>query len=395
MTGPRAGAVATACIATAIAVCAQWLLVRFAYDGNWTALFYSGEKYGIAPHLGGEDIHVFADTYGYDGQIYHVIAHDPLMRAGVSAHVDAPRLRYRRILLPLAAWTLAGAESSRVDRAYRGLVLACVFAGVLWTAGLAVHFGRSPCWGAAFLLLPATIVSLERMTVDIALAALVAGWALAAARGSRWQWAVLALAPLARETGLILIAGASAAALLHRSPARAALAAATAIPALTWFAFVQARTPDFDYENSFVPLSGIARALVHPAAYAFEEGASGLRGLWDGMAPATMRAADVVALAGILAAFALAGWLLARAPSSPRAWAAGLFAAAGVLVQRPDNWIHVYDFGRVYSPLLLLLAVEGFARREWKWMLPWALIEARLLLHLAAPAAATVRGLLG
>lgn len=397
MTAARRRALAVACLATALALAGQWLLVRFAYGGNWTALFYSGEKYGTPAELAAENIHLFPGSYGFDGQIYHYIAHDPLMRRGVSERVDAPRLRYRRILVPLLAWTLAGGDGSRVDRAYRAVVLLSVFLGSYWCALLAAAFGRSPWWGAAFLLLPATLVSLERMTVDVALAALVAGWALASGPApSRSNWAFLALAPLVRETGLILVAAAVIVALSQRRIPRAVAAAAAALPTGAWFAYVHSRTPPLDYPNSFVPLSGIVGALVHPASYpAGKAGGSGLHAAWRSVAPTAMQMMDGVALVAIVVAFVFAARWLAQNPRSPLAWAAGLFALLGAFTQRPDNWIHVYDFGRVYSPLLMLLAFEGLARVERRWLLPWLLLEPRLLFQLTGPAMGTIKGLLG
>jgi hypothetical protein len=393
---PRPRALAVACLATALAVAAQWLLVRFAYDGNWTALFYAGEKYGVPPELAPENIYLFPGSYGFDGQIYHAIAHDPLMRRGLSEGVDAPRLRYRRILVPLLAWILAGGDDAMVDRTYRGIVLICVFLGTYWSARVAAGFGRSHYWGAAFLLLPASVVSLERMTVDVALAAIVAGWAVASGPApSRLQWLFLALAPLVRETGVILVAAAVILALMERRIASALAAAAAALPALVWFAFVQVRTPPLDYPNSFVPLSGIAGALIHPASYpAGRAGGSSLHALWRSIAPTAMQMMDGVALVGIVVAFGLAVRWLTMAPRSPLAWAAGLFALLGIFTQRPDNWIHVYDFGRVYTPLLMLLAFEGLARKQRRWVLPWLLAEPRLLFQLTGPAMATIKGLL-
>lgn len=397
MTAPRAGALATAVVATTLALAGQWALVRFAYASNWTALFHSGERYGTPGDLAHENVHLFAGSYGYDGQIYHVIAHDPLMSNGLSPTVDAPRLRYRRVLVPLLAWTLAGGHSAGVDIAYRAVVLASVFLGAFCCARIAAGRGRAPAWGALFLLLPATVVSLERMTVDVGLAALAAAWALAATRKSRLQWLPLALAPLVRETGILLVVAAVIVALLNRRIAAAAGAAATAIPALAWFAFVQVRTPPADYPNSLVPLSGIVRALVHPAPYAAgAAGATGLHGAWRAMAPTAMQMMDGLALVGIVLAFGLAARWLRAEPRSATAWAAALFALLGVFVQRPDNWAHVYDFGRVYSPLLLLLAFDqGVPRRQWGFLLPWWLILPRILFQLTGPAMAMLRGALG
>jgi hypothetical protein len=381
-TSSRGRALVVALVATLLALGAQWALVRCAYAGNWTALFYSGESYGVPAELAAEGVHLFPGT-GYDGQIYHAIAHDPLLRHGASTGVDAPRLRYRRILVPLLAWLGAGGGGAAIDRAYRAVVLAFVFLGVFWCARAAEAAGRAPAWGALFVLLPASVVSLERMTVDVALAALTAGWALAVSRGSRLGWLALAAAPLVRETGLILVAAAVLAALSERRVRPAVVAAACALPACAWFAYVQARTPASDYPNSFVPLGGIVNALLHPAAYG------------SGVPAAVKTALDAAALVGIVLAFVLAAWWLKSAPRSPRAWGAALFALTGVFVQRPDNWAHVYDYGRVYSPLLLLLAMDALSRRDARRAAPWLLMEPRLLWQLTGPAAAALRGLLG
>ena len=368
---------AVAFLVTAVALAAQWTLVHFAYGGNWSALFYAGALYPAPPpELEAENLHRFPGTHGYDGQIYHAIAHDPLMARGPSPYVDAPRLRYRRVLVPLLAWLAAGGRAGGVDVAYRAVVLVFVFLGTCWSARLVERLGASPAWGAAFVLLPASVVSLERMTVDVALAALVAGWALTAARGSRWQWLALGAAPLVRETGVVLIAAAIVAALVERRPRHAALGAASALPALAWFAYVHARTPPFDYANSFVPLGGIVIAL-------------------RALRPTLLQALDALALAGIVLAFALAARWIRASPRGAAACAAALFAALGVITQRPDNWAHAYDYGRVYTPLLLLLALEGAARRDWRWALPWALVAPRVLAQLKGPATAAVRGALG
>jgi hypothetical protein len=63
-------------------------------------------------------------------------------------------------------------------------------------------------WGTAFLLVPATLISIDRMTIEVGLAALCVGFVYFLRTNSRWGvYAVLLTAPLVRETGLISIAG--------------------------------------------------------------------------------------------------------------------------------------------------------------------------------------------
>ena len=63
-----------------------------------------------------------------------------------------------------------------------------MFAGAYWLAGCAVRIGRNAAWGLAFLLVPATAVSLDRMTVDLPLVALAAGLLLYAQDAVRPHW---------------------------------------------------------------------------------------------------------------------------------------------------------------------------------------------------------------
>ena len=199
----------------------------------------------------------------------------------------------------------------------------------------------------------------------------VRGWS-----GSQWR-----RAPLVRETGLILVFAVVISAIVQRLYSRAMMSGLAALPACGWFTYVQTRTPDFDYPNSFVPLGGIVHALLHPASY-------------DG-GGLTKQALDVVALLAMLVAFALAARWVAAAPRSPLAWTAALFAVLGVFAQRTDNWIHVYDYGRVYSPLLMVLAMEGIARRDWRFGTPWLMTEPRLLLQLSGPVREAIKGIAG
>src|SRR5262249_54527797 len=134
------------------------------------------------------------------------VAHDPLFRLGLAQFVDAPRLRYRRVLVPGLAHLLALGRLELVDRAYRGVIVLCFFAGAFWLGRLAQASGRSSAWGAAFFFVPAAIVSTDRMTVDVSLAALCVAFALYSREegNSAKLYAILVLAALARETGLLL-----------------------------------------------------------------------------------------------------------------------------------------------------------------------------------------------
>jgi hypothetical protein len=378
--------------AAAVLLC-QFLTVRYNHRGDWSALFYEGARAPAAPELAWERHYRWPDSDGYDGQAYHLVAHDPFLRGGLARYVDAPRLRYRRILVPLAAHVLALGRPEWIDVAYRGVVVLSVFLGAWWVALYAVRAGRSAAWGLAFALLPAVVVSADRLTVDVALVALTAGFAVYDRASHPWKlYLVLALAALSRETGILLAVAACAAAAIRRDRGGVLLALAALAPAVAWFGYVHSRTAPYDYPGSMVPLSGVVRALIDPTPAPLVR--PGQVGEWWRITVLQTPLFDRMALAGAVVSFGLAFASLRRRPLGAIDIAAALFAAVGVLVQRPDNWIHVYDFGRVYSPLLLLLGLRGLETRSGWVAVPLLLMWPRIWVEVAMQVVGVLRALL-
>jgi hypothetical protein len=54
-----------------------------------------------------------------------------------------------------------------------------------------------------------------------------------------------------------------------------------------------------------------------------------------------------------------------------------------------------YDFGRVLSPLLLLLALFACSSRSWIVLLPLAMVVPRVGLQMSAQVVKVARGLFG
>ena len=54
----------------------------------------------MPPEIEAENLVRFTGTIGYDGQWYHLMAHDPLMKRNYQIYMDHPALRYPRILMP-------------------------------------------------------------------------------------------------------------------------------------------------------------------------------------------------------------------------------------------------------------------------------------------------------
>ncbi len=87
-------------LAVLLVGCWQWATVHANYRGNWTTLFCTGALQRQSPLTASEHLYLFPNSTGYDGQFYHLVAHDPFLRSGLQAYVDDARLRYRRSRSP-------------------------------------------------------------------------------------------------------------------------------------------------------------------------------------------------------------------------------------------------------------------------------------------------------
>ena len=331
----------------------QSLTVHANYDGNWTGLFRTGSAQAVPADLLA-DTHRNAHPRGYDGQFYRFLAHDPLLRNGTEAYLDSPALRARRMLAPLLAWLLAAGRPGVIDAAYILLVAGSIFAGVYWMSRIMAHHGRSPAWGLSFLAVPAVLVGIDTMTVDVVLAALIACFAWQVQTGRRrWLWLTVAAAPLVRETGLALAAACVIAALSRREWRNAGRWTTAAIPILLWSAYLQtlfpqtATTASTTFPVWYLPRMppGIASAFLVQAPYANLSASVG----------ALVRVMDRACLIAVLtaAALALLQFRLGRQRETTLVMCS--FAAFVPLLGLPGIWIPVYGYSRLVSPLLLLL----------------------------------------
>lgn len=382
---PKRWALVWACLCAGAVLLWQSLTVHYNYHGNWTALFCSGSKYTVPPSLANEHVYQFPNSYGYDGQLYHLIAHDPLLIHGTANYIDAPPLRARRILLPALAWLSAAGSAQWIDVAYRAWVLVFVLLGAWWLGRILVAYGYHPAWGMMFALVPATLISMDRMTVDIALAALCAGFVLyGAVEPSRRIYLVLALAPLARETGMLLTAAFVLTMIWRRRWKAAAAAAATALPLAAWSAYLQWHiTSPVAPPTDLIPFHGILFRTLFPMRYAQP-------GRWMMLVAVT----EYVALVGMWIALAAAARLLAsrRAPGLVET-AAGIFALMAVFLSFPGAWDDTFGFARIFTPLLMLVPLAAVKRREWWMLTPAVLVLPRIAIQLGRQVPAIVAGL--
>jgi hypothetical protein len=316
--------------------------------------------------------------------------------------VEIETFRYARILVPALAWTIALGQDQWVDPAYYTVILAFVFLGVYWTAVFAQHASLHPAWGLAFLLSPATLTSLDRMTVDIALAALCAAFVLCLDHGAhsdgigRWKiLLVLACALLTRETAWILFAAYEVFLILRRRSEDARFTATAAIPAVAWHFYIAARAGEPAIPPSalgWIPGAGFFDRLTHPAVYELSPSIAHLAVAFDYLALAG------VALAVAIAIRILVAGVAGREPFTALAYAIFGFALIAVFLVPGGGWDDAYAFGRIFAPLLVLIAMYPMASRSpsriWLGLAPTLLVDSRIALNLGKQALGVLRGLL-
>jgi hypothetical protein len=377
-------------IVAALAVAVLWLCqfatVRYNYAGNWTGLFCIAPHMPVPDFLRSERLYIFQGSEGYDGQIFHLIAHDPWMRRGSAAAIGGAKFRYQRIFVPALAWILALGRDEYIHAAYFAVILGFACGGVYWLARLALLRQLAPWWGLAFIAVPATITSIDLMTADVALAAFCVGFVLYAEEARFLPiLAVLTSAALTRETAALIVAGYVLYLLSRRQFGQAIAAACTVLPAGLWFLYVShgaMRSEAVNYVN-WVPLYGFVERLLHSVAYALPDWKTHIAILFD-----------YLALLGIALMFLAMIRMAAARRWNPTTSAIYTLALATVFLRSADVWADAYNFGRVLSPLLLLTFLEDLRKRPLAALAPMILIDLRISLNLIGQLEGIVRGLL-
>ncbi len=363
----------------------QAFVVHYDYAGNWTGLFCISARFPQPPALS-EHLWLFPDSNGYDGQWYHLIAHDPWWKLGLDRFVDTPRVRYQRVLLPALAWLVAAGQDRYIHAAYLALMLLSIFLGSFWLGGYAGLHGLTPWLGLAFLLVPAVLPAIDRLTVDGVLACLCVAFILFQETSPGWPlYLALTAAPLVRDTGLVLLAGYLGALVLERRFRRAAMFSTAAVPALVWYWLVSIHTaPNHPAWLSIWPLAAYADRILQPFPYPFPSLIAFIAALLD-----------YAALAGIGLAIAWAVLLACGKGTRSAAIPILAFAAIAAFLNLREIWSEGYGFGRVLTPLVLLTALAGIPQRRWTMALPLLLVLPAVALEFAAPTYHAVRAMLG
>jgi hypothetical protein len=390
----RRVSVTWAVAALALSLLWQFLTVHYNRAGNWNALFLTGQLLAVPPDLA-RGTYLFPGT-GFDGQMYRYVAHDPFLQRGYARYLDSPTERYHRILVPALAYFLAAGHQPWIDASYIAIVGLFVLLGAYWLSRWAVLVGAHPAWALAFLLIPATLISIDRMTVDVALAALTVAFAVCWKTGSwRMLFIVLLLACLVRETGLLLVAAAGLFDWINRRFARGVLWASASLPMFAWYWFVSGKFHEKTrygapawFLKKLAP--GLFYRLLHPTRYPLPAALE-----------AIARFGDVLALVATLFASILAIVFFLRIhPKTPLAIAALLFAVLVFALTSNQYWADSFSYPRVFSPLMILIALPSIAREAgtpslwWLSLIPVLMVDLRVGMQFVWAISGVMRGLL-
>lgn len=314
---------------------------------------------------------------GYDGQFVYYIA-----RYGAAAEtfLDNPSYRFRRILMPVVAAVLSGAEPVLIPWA----IVLIGFASVVTTTWVLARWleakGARAAYAFGYPLYVGIFLAYSRGLTEPLAFALATPGAIAWIEGRRGRaWGLLAAAALAKEIALLFVLGLAVAEAV-RGRWRGALAGfSTALPLLFWEAFLTARFHSAGAplvtggRLSPVPLAGIVPHLTAE--------------------PGRISAFLFVALPAA-ALLVLSARLVRRNPSSHEAWLVLVHALWTVLLPA-GVYDHVMAAGRnsaglVIAALLLFPALGGALRHLllacWTsptliWLVPvlrWAPWTAKL-----------------
>ncbi len=359
----------------------QYAAVRLNYQGSWTALFQVGKQWPLPPELKSESSGLPRDLESYDGVFYHLAAHDPWFSRGFFRFADNSSLRWRRILVPALAHAAALGRDEWIDRCYVAVNLFFIFAGAWWLSRYCVASGAGAACGLAFLLVPSVLVSIDRLTIDTALAALTIGFVVYASEEKYGRsLALVALCPLARETGLSIVAGRAWQHLRGRQWLKLLLTFVAALPCAIWFLFVSRNTPVDSTPWLSFPFAGILRRTLAPVQYPIIT-------LWVALAAVF----DYLALIGIWIALGFVALFALQRRFGLLESCIYTFALAVPWLGKADIWEGAYNFGRTLSPLIILLGLLAIRDRNRWLLLPLACVLPRILLQFEAQFRSMIR----
>ena len=263
--------IAWALVAALLPICFSLVSISANHSGNLTHAIRVGsvvyEREGVAQLLKGSQPIIWS-KYGFDGQYFLCLAHDPLLRNPATARaLDAPHFRARRILYPIVARLI---ETRRTSVPFgmlmaQYLALLCLsLAGALYLRDV----GKHPIY-TFFLTISFSLAHTFETFTSETLATLFVFLALFAHQKKRWLslWFLCALAILTKEISAIVVLAISLADFVAGERKRALVWLTAALPLLIWICYVNSQIPGSPSllsgtKNLGLPLKGLLSTAV-------------------------------------------------------------------------------------------------------------------------------------
>lgn len=282
---------------------------------------------------------------GYDGQFYWGVAVDPLATGAMPAALDKPSYRYGHPLYAWVARLVAFTRARWVAAALAFVGLASLAAVAALGAAIGARGGRPWRHGLLAAVNPGLLVAAAHDLAEPLAAALLLG-ALAAHSSGRRRvaWLLCALLPLAKEPLVLVPLAVAAWELARRDRGRAAVVAASVLPALVWWVYLRLRLGAWFTSGATAltaPLHGWMESLGGPnPRHLSTTGAVVLALLLILLA---LTAGRALSRRGLVASvyLALLALVVCLAPNATWAFTTALRNVAFVLVLVPFVWLGV------------------------------------------------------
>jgi hypothetical protein len=315
---------------------------------NWASLLRVGSSTPFIGQIQRElgPVHP-PDPVGHDGQLFFLIARDPVNAFGTAQRLavfdnNPPRYRYRRILYPLLSGGF-GQFNGRVTLAGM-ILLTAVGLGLTAVAIADLAHGLNLSGGVVFagILNLGALISAMLLTADaLALGLALGGLALVCRSRCGWAVTAFALAALTKEVYAIIPVSIGAFYIRERFLRRGLIVALVPqLPLLIWTAWVWMKIPDAPTTatNLGIPFRGMIESL--PSWRERYQGDLPQMGAATFLACVFIMAPALVVLGrNRLLRSTVVAWLLIACVSTPLVWRVPTNAARAFAILWPLTWL--------------------------------------------------------
>ncbi|NES87007.1 MAG: hypothetical protein F6K10_39980 [Moorea sp. SIO2B7] len=242
-------------------------LYLFKFEGNITGFFRIGSILPLSPYLNSDQVFIYKDELGYDGQQFLSIALDPfLQNPDTIEALDSPLYRYRRILYPLLSSILGFGNPQLIP--YMMVSINCIsIVLIVFVSSLYLRQDKGINWEPLLVLcLPGVWMVLSLSTSDL-LSSLLLVLAIYFYRNNQEIYTAIAIASacLTRETMLLIWLGFLLTSIWERKWRQMLHLFWALIPVASWniYVFVKLNSQGFSgvNENFGYPFLGIFNKL--------------------------------------------------------------------------------------------------------------------------------------